>query len=56
MRTTHCCGAAYRVGYRLLGERTAAEDIAAETLARAYSRWSSLTAMHRRGWSPWRRT
>ncbi|MET1004313.1 MAG: sigma factor, partial [Propionibacteriaceae bacterium] len=33
---------AYRVAYRLLGERTAAEDVAAEALARAYSRWSSV--------------
>jgi RNA polymerase sigma factor (sigma-70 family) len=36
-------GDAYRVGYRLLGDRTEAEDVAAETCARAYSRWRSIT-------------
>ena len=41
---------AYRVAYRLLGERSAAEDIAAETLARAYSRWSSI-ADHAEPWA-----
>lgn len=30
---------AYRVGYRLLGSRTEAEDVAQEALARAYARW-----------------
>jgi len=40
---------AYRVAYRLLGERSVAEDIAAETLARAYSRWSSV-ADHAEPW------
>lgn len=30
---------AYRVGYRLLGDRAAAEDIAQEALARALVRW-----------------
>lgn len=35
---------AYRAAYRLLGERTAAEDVAGEALARAYSRWSSVSA------------
>ena len=35
-------GDAYRVAYRLLGERADAEDAAAETCARAYSRWSSI--------------
>ena len=34
--------AAYRAAYRLLGERAAAEDVAAEALARAYARWSSV--------------
>jgi RNA polymerase sigma factor (sigma-70 family) len=34
---------AYRAGYRLLGARADAEDIAAETLARAYSRWGSIS-------------
>ena len=33
---------AYRAAYRLLGERAAAEDVAAEALARAYARWSSV--------------
>jgi RNA polymerase sigma-70 factor (sigma-E family) len=40
---------AYRVGYRILGDRTEAEDIAQETLARATLRW---TRLHERpeGW------
>ena len=33
---------AYRVAYRLLGNRTEAEDVAAETCARAYSRWRGV--------------
>lgn len=33
---------AYRVAYRLLGDRNEAEDIAQEACARAYSRWSSV--------------
>jgi RNA polymerase sigma-70 factor (sigma-E family) len=33
---------AYRVAYRMLGDRTEAEDIAQETLARANLRWSRL--------------
>jgi len=33
---------AYGVAFRLLGDRMAAEDVAAEALARAYSRWSSI--------------
>lgn len=40
---------AYRVAYRLLGDRSAAEEVAAETLARAYSRWRSV-ADHARPW------
>ena len=40
---------AYRAAYRLLGERTVAEDIAAEALARAYSRWSSVSG-HAEAW------
>jgi RNA polymerase sigma-70 factor (sigma-E family) len=35
-------GAAYRAAYRLLGDRGAAEDIAAEALTRAYARWASV--------------
>jgi RNA polymerase sigma factor (sigma-70 family) len=35
--------AAYRAAYRLLGERAAAEDVAAEAVARAYARWSSVS-------------
>ena len=30
---------AYRVGFRLLGDRGEAEDVAQEALARAYARW-----------------
>lgn len=33
---------AYRVAYRLLGDRGEAEDVAQEACARAYSRWSSI--------------
>jgi RNA polymerase sigma-70 factor (sigma-E family) len=33
---------AYRVAYRLLGDRTEAEDIAQEACARAYSKWGSV--------------
>lgn len=40
---------AYRVAYRLLGERMAAEDVAGEALARAYARWSSV-ADHAEAW------
>jgi len=40
---------AYRAAYRLLGERAAAEDIAGEALARAYSRWSSVSG-HADAW------
>ena len=32
----------YRVAYRLLGDRSEAEDVAQEACARAYSRWSSV--------------
>jgi RNA polymerase sigma-70 factor (sigma-E family) len=32
----------YRVAYRLLGDRSEAEDVAQEACARAYSRWSSI--------------
>ena len=40
---------AYRAAYRLLGERAAAEDVAAEALARAYARWSSVSG-HAEPW------
>lgn len=33
---------AYRVAYRLLGQREAAEDAAAEALGRAYAFWSRV--------------
>ncbi|HWB67965.1 MAG TPA: sigma-70 family RNA polymerase sigma factor [Mycobacteriales bacterium] len=33
---------AYRVAFRLLGNREEAEDVAQEACARAYSRWSSI--------------
>jgi RNA polymerase sigma-70 factor (sigma-E family) len=33
---------AYRVAYRLLGDRNEAEDVAQEACARAYSRWSTI--------------
>jgi RNA polymerase sigma-70 factor (sigma-E family) len=33
---------AYRVGFRILGDRSDAEDVAQETLARAALRWSRL--------------
>jgi len=40
---------AYRVGYRILGDRGEAEDVAQETLARAFARWSTV---HRHA-EPW---
>jgi RNA polymerase sigma factor (sigma-70 family) len=40
---------AYRVAFRLLGSRSDAEDIAAETLARACARWGSV-ANHADPW------
>lgn len=33
---------AYRVAYRLLGDRSEAEDVAQEACARTYSRWSTV--------------
>jgi RNA polymerase sigma factor (sigma-70 family) len=33
---------AYRVGYRILGEREDARDVTQETLARAYAHWSRV--------------
>lgn len=41
--------AAYRAAYRLLGERATAEDVAAEALARAFARWSSVSG-HAEPW------
>jgi RNA polymerase sigma-70 factor (ECF subfamily) len=39
------------LAYRLLGERAAAEDVAAEALARAYAHWRKVSALpHRDGW------
>jgi RNA polymerase sigma factor (sigma-70 family) len=32
----------YRIAYRLVGDRANAEDVAAETCARAFSRWRSI--------------
>src|SRR5688572_8876850 len=40
---------AYRVAYRLLGDRSAAEEIAQETLARAFVRWASVSG-HAEPW------
>jgi RNA polymerase sigma factor (sigma-70 family) len=34
---------AYRIAFRLLGNRSEAEDVAAESCARAYSRWSTVS-------------
>lgn len=36
---------AMRLAYRVTGDRSLAEDVAAEALARAYSRWSSVSRM-----------
>jgi len=33
---------AHRVGFRILGDRQAAEDVTQEALARAYARWSKV--------------
>jgi RNA polymerase sigma-70 factor (sigma-E family) len=42
---------AVRVGFRLLGNRQAAEDVAAEALSRAFARWRTLrTATYRDAW------
>lgn len=40
---------AYRVAYRILGDRSAAEDIAQESLARAYLRWARISS-YREAW------
>ncbi|MGH9264664.1 MAG: sigma-70 family RNA polymerase sigma factor [Acidimicrobiales bacterium] len=39
---------AVRLAHRLLGDRAAAEDVAAEAMARAYARWPKVGAL------PWR--
>jgi RNA polymerase sigma factor (sigma-70 family) len=41
---------AYRAAYRLLGQRSDAEDIAAETMVRVYARWPKV-AGHARPWA-----
>ena len=33
---------AYRVGYRVLGDREDAADVAQEAMARAYERWKKI--------------
>lgn len=39
------------LAYRLLGDKTAAEDVAAEALARTYAQWPRIGALpHREGW------
>jgi RNA polymerase sigma-70 factor (sigma-E family) len=40
---------AYRVAYRILGDRSTAEDIAQESLARAYQRWARISE-YRQAW------
>lgn len=40
---------AYGVGYQLLGVRSDAEDVAAETLARAFARWRAVRG-HAEAW------
>lgn len=42
---------AVRLASRLLGDRAAAEDVAAEALARAYARWPKVSGLpYRDGW------
>ena len=42
---------AVRLASRLLGERAAAEDVAAEAMARAYARWPKVSGLpYRDGW------
>ncbi|MGH9125955.1 MAG: sigma-70 family RNA polymerase sigma factor, partial [Acidimicrobiales bacterium] len=42
---------AARVAYRVLGDRAAAEDVAAEALARAYAHWPRISDLsYRDGW------
>lgn len=40
---------AYRVAFRILGDRAAAEDVAQESLARAYMRWTKISE-YRQAW------
>jgi RNA polymerase sigma-70 factor (sigma-E family) len=40
---------AYRVAYRIIGDRATAEDIAQESLARAYQRWTRISE-YRQAW------
>jgi len=43
--------AAMRLAYRILHDRDAAEDIAAEAMARAYAHWRTVRALaHREAW------
>jgi RNA polymerase sigma-70 factor (sigma-E family) len=42
---------AVRLAHRLLGDRAAAEDVAAEALARTYARWRKVSGLpYRDGW------
>ena len=42
---------AVRLAHRVLGDRAAAEDVAAEALARTYARWRKVSALpYRDGW------
>jgi len=42
---------AFRLARRMLGDAAAAEDVAAEAMARAYARWPKVSVMpHRDGW------
>lgn len=43
--------AAMRLAYRILRDRDAAEDVAAEALARTYARWRTVRVLeHRQAW------
>src|ERR1700710_2494645 len=42
-------GRAYRVAYRFLGSEAQAQDVAQETLARAYAHWARM-GTHAQGW------
>lgn len=46
---TDLAALAYRVAYRILGDRSTAEDIAQESLARAYLRWTKISN-YRQAW------